>query len=458
MRHTSHRDPSPFTRCMLLAVAVMTLGPGAGAAAAGAGDALPRIEGALLMEQAVELALQHSRKVRAAAADQRAMTSMRREAFAGFLPQASANAYLVNQNFTPNVYFSAGDTMARNYQVFGTNRAQDLNLTAMWPIFSGGRTYYGYKAAGGRAEAATQMLRGTEVEVAMQARLDYVAVLREQENARVTGELSRQTVERLRVTREEFDAGRVARVNVLRDEAEQANVIQMDTMARNRVELALVALKTTLGVDLASPIAVAEALRYEPLTVSVEAGTRQALASHPDVQAAARQVEASEAEIRVALARYFPELAVTWMYDWQRVHDRGEPITGPEGYSAGVVLTIPLFDGFMRDNAVATARAKRDRARELEMQARQQVAKDVTQAALMLAAAEQNVEASRKGLVQAEEQFRIVQERLAGGRGIQLEALDAQVTLTRARFNVVAALADHQAARAMWLRAIGHAR
>ncbi|MGH7320726.1 MAG: TolC family protein [Candidatus Rokuibacteriota bacterium] len=76
----------------------------------------------------------------------------------------------------------------------------------------------------------------------------------------------------------------------------------------------------------------------------------------------------------------------------------------------------------------------------------------------MLAAAEQNVEASRKGLVQAEEQFRIVQERLASGRGIQLEALDAQVTLTRARFNVVPALADHQAARAMWLRATGHAR
>jgi outer membrane protein len=453
-----HRDPSPFTRYVLLAVAVMTLGPGIGVAGAGAGDALPRIEGPLLMEQAVELALQHSRKVRAAAADQRLMTSMRREAFAGFLPQASANGYLVNQNFTPNVYFSAGDTMARNYQVFGTNRAQDLNLTAMWPIFSGGRTYYGYRAATGRAESATQMLRGTEVEVAMQARLDYLAVVREQENARVTGELSRQTEERLRVTREELDAGRVARVNVLRDEAELANVIQMDTMARNRVDLALVALKTTLGVDLESPIAVAEVLRYDPLTVSVEAGTRQALASHPDVQAAVRQVEAAEAEIRAALARYFPELAVTWMYDWQRLHDRGEPITRPEGYSAGVVLTIPLFDGFLRENAVAATRAKRDRARELEVQARQQVAKDVTQVALMLAAAEQNVAASRKGLVQAEEQFRIVQERLASGRGIQLEALDAQVTLTRARFNVVAALADHQAARAMWLRATGHAR
>ena len=421
-------------------------------------QALPKIEGPLTMEQAVVLSLEHSRKVKASGADQRAMASMRGEAFAGFLPQVSANGYLVNQNMTQNIYNSAGESMARNFQLFGTNRAQDLNLTAMWPIFSGGRTYYGYKAASARAESATQMLRGTEVEVAMQVRLDYIASVREQENARVTGELLRQTEERVRVTREEFEAGRVARFNVLRDEAELANVIQMDTMARNRAELALIALKTTLGVDLASPITAAEPLQYSQTTVSVEEGIRQAVESHPDVQSAANQFEAAEAEVRAALGRYLPEVSATWMYDWQRMRNRDEPFERPEGYSAGLVLTIPLFDGFMRENAVATARAKRDKARELLVQARQQVAKEVNQAALMLVAADKNVDASRKGLQQAEEQFRIAQERFGSGRGIQLEVLDAQSTLTRADFNVVGALADHHSALAMWLKATGRVR
>ena len=421
-------------------------------------QALPKIEGPLTMEQAVVLSLEHSRKVKASGADQRVMASMRGEAFAGFLPQVSANGYLVNQNMRPNVYFSAGESMARNFQLFGTNRAQDLNLTAMWPIFSGGRTYYGYKAASARAESATQMLRGTEVEVAMQARLDYIASVREQENARVTGELLRQTEERVRVTREEFEAGRVARFNVLRDEAELANVIQMDTMARNRAELALIALKTTLGVDLASPITAAEPLQYSQTTISVEEGIRQAVESHPDVQSAGKQFEAAEAEVRAALGRYLPEVSATWMYDWQRMRNRDEPFERPEGYSAGLVLTIPLFDGFMRENAVATARARRDKARELLVQARQQVAKEVNQAALMLVAADKNVDASRKGLQQAEEQFRIAQERFGSGRGIQLEVLDAQSTLTRADFNVVGALADHHSALAMWLKATGRVR
>ncbi len=425
---------------------------------AGAGETLPRIEGPVTMDRAVTLALEHSRKIKASGADQRAMVSMRRETFAGFLPQVSVNGYLINQNMRDNIYFSAGDTMARNYQLAGTNRFQDLNLTAMWPLFSGGRTYYGYKAAGARADSATYMLRGTEVEVAMQTRLDYIGTVREQENARVTGELLKQTEERLRLSREEFSAGRVARFNVLRDEAELANAIQMDTMARNRAELALIALKTTLGVDLASPITVAEPLGYEAMTVSVDEGVRQAVEAHPDVQAAAKQLQAAEAEIRAALGRYLPELSATWMYDWQRMRNRGEETEKPEGYSAGLVLTIPLFDGLMRENAIVTVRAKRDKAREQEVLARQQVTKDVNQAALMLAAAEKNVEASRKGVEQAEEQFRIVQERYATGRGIQLEILDAQTALTRARFNIVAALADHQTARAMWLQATGRVR
>jgi outer membrane protein TolC len=449
---------SRLTWRLLLIVGALAVAVGGSPWPGEAGEALPQISGPIGMSEVVDLALRHSRKVKAASADERIMASMRREAFSGFLPQASASGYLVNQNMMGSVYNSAGDTMARNFQVFGMNRGQDLNLTAMWPIFSGGRTYYGYKAASARAEAATLMLRGTETEVAMQARLDYIATVREEENARVTGELLKQTEERLRVTREEFAAGRVARFNVLRDEAELANVIQMDTMAGNQARLALIALKTTLGVDLDSPIILSGPLRYEALTVSVADGVREGQEKNPEIQATAKEVQAAGAEVRAALGRYLPEISATWMYDWQRIRNRNEPFEKPEGYSAGLVITIPLFDGFMRENAVGTARAKRDKAAEQETLARQQVAKEVNQAALMLQAAEKNVEASKKGLEQAEEQFRIAQERFAGGRGIQLEVLDAQATLTRARFNIVAALADHEAAKAMWLKATGRIR
>ncbi len=445
-------------RCRLL-LALVVAGPLILAAPATAQTPpLPRIEGSLTVEQAVELAFRQNLRVKASEADARAMASMRRESLSAFWPQLSANGYLADQSLAPNVYSSAGTTMARNTQVFNADQTRDANLTAMYSLFSGGRDYYGHKAAAARADAAGQMLAGTRLDVGMQARLDYIAVLRETENAGVTAELRRSVEERVRLSREMLDAGRVPRYYLLRDEAELANVLQMEAMARSRVEQAIVALKTTLGVDLASPITLADRLAYAPVTVSIDDGIREASAIHPDLKAAVKQREAAQAEVRAAYGNYFPQVAVGAMYDWAWMKSRNEPSSSDNGYSVGLVVTLPLFDGFMRENAVNTAKAKLDRAVQAEGLARQQIAKDVTQAALMLTAAEKGVEASRKGLEQAEEESRIMQERFQAGRGIQLEILDAQVTLTRARFNAVAALADYHTALAMWRRAAGQIR
>jgi outer membrane protein TolC len=428
---------------------------------------LPRVEGPLTMEQAVTLAREKSLRVKAADADARTMDSMRREALAPFWPQLSANGYFNDQRMAPNVYTSAGNTMARNYQVFNSDQTRDANVTAMYSLFAGGRDYYGYKAATARADAAREMLQGMHLDVAMQARLDYIAGLREAENARVTAQLILDVEERLRVTREKFDAGRAPRFYVLRDEAELANAVQMDAMARSRAELAMVALKTTMGVDLSSPITLADALEFEPVTVSIEEGIRQAMEGHPELKAAAQQREAARSDVRAAYGNYFPQVSLGYMYDWAVMKNRAwesqadgmrARSDSAEGYSIGVVVTLPLFDGFQRENALNTARARLDKAVQTEGLARQQVAKEVNQAALMLAAAEKSVQASQKGLEQAEEEFRVVAERFESGRGIQLEILDAQVALIRARFNAVAARSEYGSARAMWLKATGRVK
>lgn len=423
-----------------------------------AAQPLPRIEGPLTVDQAVDLARARNLRLKAANADARVMDSMRREALAPFWPQLSANGYFNDQRMAPNVFTSVGNTMARNYQVFNADQTKDANFTAMYPLFSGGRDYYGYQAAARRAEAGEEMRRGTEVDVAMQARLDYIAALREGENLRVTGDLVRGIVERLRVSREAFEAGRVPRFYLLRDEAEHANAIQMEAMAQSRTEQALVALKTTLGVDLSSPITLTDRLEYAPVSVFVEEGIRQASEAHPEIKAVIKQREAAQAEVRSAYGNYFPQVGLSYMYDGQWLKNRTENSTTANGHSVGVVVTLPLFDGFLRENALKTAKAKLERAEHAEGLMRQQIARDVNQAALMLRAAQKSVEASEKGLTQAEEEFRVVKERFESGRGIQLEILDAQVSVTRARFNSVSSLAEFNSALAMWLRATGRVR
>src|SRR3972149_3207147 len=100
-----------------------------------AAQSLPRIEGPLTMEQAVELAREKSLRVKAAGADARAMDSMRREALAAFWPQLSANSYFNDQRMAPNVYTSAGAPLARDYQVFNADQTKDANVTTMYSLF-----------------------------------------------------------------------------------------------------------------------------------------------------------------------------------------------------------------------------------------------------------------------------------------------------------------------------------
>jgi outer membrane protein TolC len=232
----------------------------------------------------------------------------------------------------------------------------------------------------------------------------------------------------------------------------------MEAMAQSRVEQAIVALKTTLGIDLASSVTLDDRLEYVPASVSIDDGVREAGERQPDLKAAIKQREASAAEVRAAYGNYFPQVALSYMYDWAWTKPRGEPSSTADGYSVGLVVTLPLFDGFARENALKTAKARLDRAVQAEGLVRQQIAKDVNQAALMLRAAETSVDASRRGVDQAEEEFRVVRERFESGRGIQLEILDAQAAVTRARFNSINALAEYQGALAMWLRATGRVR
>jgi len=229
-------------------------------------------------------------------------------------------------------------------------------------------------------------------------------------------------------------------------------------MAQSRVEQSLVALKTTLGLDLASMLELTDRLEYRPATVSIDDGIREASAGQPEIQAAVKQREAAAAEVRAAYGNYFPQVSLSYMYDWAWTKARAEPSSSADGYSVGLVVTLPVFHGFLRENALKTAKARLERAVQGEGLVRQQIAKDVNQAALMLRAAETAVDASRRGLDQAEEDFRVVRERFESGRGIQLEILDAQAAVTRARFNAVNALAEYQTAAAMWLRATGRTR
>jgi outer membrane protein TolC len=84
-----------------------------------------------------------------------------------------------------------------------------------------------------------------------------------------------------------------------------------------------------------------------------------------------------------------------------------------------------------------------------------QVSQEVATALLDLRAAERNVQTARTGLVAAEEEYRVALIRYTAGKGLNVEALDAQSAQVRAQSNHVQALFEYHVARDRLARAFG---
>jgi outer membrane protein len=107
----------------------------------------------------------------------------------------------------------------------------------------------------------------------------------------------------------------------------------------------------------------------EGLPASVDSLLQQAASTRPDLAAKFAEVRAREAELERARADYLPKLSANGRLGGVfRALDVIEP-AGTTSYpsqstwTVGVQLSWELFDGFIRDNRVREAKARRDQAR-----------------------------------------------------------------------------------------------
>jgi len=137
--------------------------------------------------EAVDFALQYSRKLKAASADERVMVSMRKESSPGFSPGLGER--LPGQPEHGRQYLQLGRGHdGPQFPAVRSTYGQDANFTVMWPIFSGAGpisgTSGGCPRGIGDLHAPWDGDRGRDA-----SRLDYIAVVRPRE-FRVTASCS----------------------------------------------------------------------------------------------------------------------------------------------------------------------------------------------------------------------------------------------------------------------------
>ncbi|MDQ2865934.1 MAG: TolC family protein [Candidatus Eremiobacteraeota bacterium] len=284
--------------------------------------------------------------------------------------------------------------------------------------------------------SATATEAGAEVAERIKAIRLFIDAIRTREVTSLRGEIYRAAQADRNAAFVRFEAGDVARLDVVRTDVGVARA-QADLATARADEINA---KRNLAIEIAAPLntlqvpTLAQAGAPPMLTVSLDSAVQRALANRPEIRSARAEVAAEEYAVRASHRSVLPALTVQAGYTAGT--DSGVNVSGP---SANVTLDIPV-------SRVANDRTHAEEARFAQAQARlasatQTVTTEVSNAFESLAAQREAVAA---GATARAEAFAEIQAATVGYREGAASSLD----LADARRTYAAAVVDDITARA----------
>jgi outer membrane protein len=328
----------------------------------------------------------------------------------------------------------------------------DAGVSFTMPLYRGGRLDRGVTVAELRKSVAEDLLSMNRQELVYNLTSSFYKTLQLE---KLLG-ANRETVKQLEAHRKNVElfyrAGTAPKVDLLKTETELAHANQAALISRNNVESSYELLKTLMGVDdMSRGITLEEAPvtdeKYPPLDESLS----QAFKKRPDYRASAVRLRIAEEQVDIARGRRLPSLNLTSDYSERS----GTDLEFEENWTAGLRLTVPLFDGGSISSDVGKAKAGVLQAKEEERALRLEITRSVRDAYLGIENAAERIAATEKAVASAKESLRIEQLRYKTGAGTSTDVIDAQEALLRAEMDYYQALYDKAIAHAALRKATG---
>jgi len=342
-------------------------------------------------------------------------------------------------------------------ETFGDTRSWNADLTATQPLYTGGAIKAGVEGSTAEESAAAADLSTARLDTLLAVKEAWFTALLRREQVDVQQRSVKLRGEQLQNTRNRFEAGTVSRFEVLQAEVALANVRPDLIRAKNDFRLAVIDLLNAIGLsDPGRQLPRIEGrLRFSPIGTSLREALSTARSQRPEYRALEKRREAAEAGVTEAKSGRRPVLNFTAGYGIQKTSFSDQLDDTVQGWSIGLQGSWNLWDWNETRGEILSARASVREARlsleELDLG----IAAEVRRALSSVEEAAELVDASRKVVEQAEEALGLAEDRFAVGNAIQLDVLEAQVALTRARTNEIRALFDHAVAATRLRKAMG---
>ncbi len=331
-----------------------------------------------------------------------------------------------------------------------TRYANSVDMTL--PLYTGGKLEGTIEKAQLAVKVADHGVNNSRQQVQLDATTGYYDILKTTNIVILSGESLDRLNAHLKNVEAQYNAGTVAKSDVLRSEVEKAKAEQSLITAKNAYELAVSSLNNIIGLPLDTELTVKDELKYQKFDKTLEQCIATGLNQRPDLAQAKLNVDIAKTSISVAESGNRLSVAATASEKW---NDSDFPGTKNNTWTIGINASYNLFDSGLTTAKVKNARADLVKSSEQLRQAGDNAQLQIRQAYLNMIEAEKRIDTSKVAVVKAEEDYKIAQVRYSAGVGTNLDVIDSQVALTSAKTDYVQAMYDYNTSRAKLDKAMG---
>lgn len=400
--------------------------------------------------QAVQFALSHSPDSQVAIERIETARAMLNQARSSYYPQLGLTAEYAQTN---NPMYSFGNILHQgqfesSLDFNNPGRTDDLNLRAalQYRLYNGGRDEAIIEAAEAGVAVSRMQQQAVSSQLAFEVIRTFHAISQSLELVEAHRESIKAIGASLVVARTRYKAGDLLKADLLNIEVQESMARENLILAEHNLELTRKAFLGLLGLHEGQVFIDTVQDNEQELPVDLSYTKR------PELKAYEGQIEAAEAELRMARGGLYPTIDGLAHYQY----DSGFVLGGSgDSWMGGVRVNYPLFTGGKTEAEIAQARSKLGRLAAEKNKLELAMELEIKQADLAYSQAEQRLLVINKMFEQAQESARLSRVRFKEGVILASDLMDVETRLTDARVRQAVARSAIRVAVADLRRATG---
>ncbi|MBN1996462.1 TolC family protein [candidate division KSB1 bacterium] len=422
----------------------------------------------LTLEEAIPIALENNPEIKIAEKELTKAQAAVWEAYSTVMPSLNGSvsfqhAWSIQETTIPNfIKFMLGPMAQMIPELadmpdyvklsFGLENTFVYGVNLTQPLYLGGAGVAGIRMSMAGKKAALYNLEMSRQNLIHQTSQAFFSCILAQELVRVQEQAMEQAQANLDIVEKKYNAGSASGFDRMRAQVEVANLKPEVINANNNLKMALTLLKNVLGMEVNTAIDVKGSLNYQKDEFGrTELAELQKIAriNRPEVLALGEHKYITSKNINIARSQFLPKLFFSTDYSKMAMRNdyKFAERDFSEGFTSAFALQIPLFSGFR--NAKGYQKAKLDYRImvDSEKQLNDGIDAQVEVAYNVFQEADQKYKSAVESVDLAEEALRLATLMYEEGASTQLDVLNSQLALTRARLNYINTVFQYQMAR-----------